>query len=335
MKSGNKLFIFTGAALAVVAILLAITMSSGGNKADAQKEQDSSKVTVVKAAVDIEPHKVITSADIVTEEIDVKLAPSDFVADPSQILGQAYKLKAIKGDVLLAGFVEPPGIRNSIESGKRAVSLSVDAQGMMSGLIVDGDFVDIVFRARVDLRKVLQSSIGAEIDEDGPYSFKEIDADRSTEDTNQQYPGSPGSEFLVTDAGGPLEPVTKMMVQDVKVLRVIAPGVTYDAQGQQVAVPADGGPAVETTGQLIIEVTPQQAEAITFMQDQNHSFEVVVRGENDHEIATTTGITFQILMTDGTWSLPYPKSVFAEPTGTELDAPGNPQSAPEGTGPDE
>jgi hypothetical protein len=64
-------------------------------------------------------------------------------------------------------------------------------------------------------------------------------------------------------------------------------------------------------GQLILEVTPQQAEAISFMQDKNHSIEVVVRGRDDHDIANTTGITFQILMTDGTWAMPWPKPVEA------------------------
>jgi hypothetical protein len=64
-------------------------------------------------------------------------------------------------------------------------------------------------------------------------------------------------------------------------------------------------------GQLIVEVTPQQAEALAFIQDQNHSFEVVVRGADDHEVVSTTGITFQILMTDGTWSLPWPQPVIA------------------------
>lgn len=44
----------------------------------------------------------------------------------------------------------------------------------------------------------------------------------------------------------------------------------------------------QALGQLIRQVTPQQAEAIAFMQSESHSY----------------GVTFQILMTDGTWSLP-------------------------------
>lgn len=338
MKSGNKLFIFTGVALALVTVLLAITMTSGGNKADAQKEDNPGKVKVVQAAADFEPHKVVAMSDIVIVEMPADQVPADAATDTALVLGQSYKLGAVKGDILLNTYLEAPGITNAIEAGKRAVSLQVDTQGMMSGLIMDGDYVDIVFDARVDLRRVLEMQ-GLEVEEDGPYTIKfnssndeESNSDTSdgTDDSDQSedesgpdvagieaapYQGKDGSEFTAVDAGQNLEPVTKMLVQDVKVLRVIQPGVTYDGQGQQVQGVADTGTVAsagnDELGQLILEVTPQQAEAISFMQDQNHNVEVVVRGKDDHEIAQTSGITFQILMTDGTWSMPWPKPIDA------------------------
>ena len=311
MKGANKLFIFTGVALALVAVLLGITMSSGGNKADAQKDDDSGKVKVVKAAVDFEPHTVISMADIIVEEMSADEVPADAAKDMALVLNQSYKLGAVKGDIILSTYLEPPGIRNSISAGKRAVSLGVDNQGMMAGLIMDGDYVDIVFQARVDLRRVLQAGGAVEVEEDGPYNIDKI-SPAPPEAEVQQYQGADDSEFTVADGGQNLEPVAKLLVQDVKVLRVVAPGVQYDGQGQQVQEPAeDGAIATEESGQLILEVTPQQAEAISFIQDQNHTFEVVVRGKDDHEIASTTGLTFQILMTDGTWSMPWPKPIFA------------------------
>jgi Flp pilus assembly protein CpaB len=267
--------------------------------------------------------------------------PADAATDTALVLGQAYKLGAVKGDILLNTYLEAPGITNSIEQGKRAISVAVDAQGMMSGLIMDGDYVDVVFDARIDLRRILDV-YGIEVVEDGLFEL-----DLKTDDSNNSgntgnsndnsgdsnnndsgsnipdivgggietspYQGNDGSEFVVVDAGQNLEPVTKMLVQDVKVIRVIQPGVTFDGQGQQVSDPSAGGVSEQTTakGQLIIEVTPQQAEAISFMQDQNHNISIVVRGKDDHEIATTTGITFQILMSDDTWSMPWPKSIVA------------------------
>jgi Flp pilus assembly protein CpaB len=336
MKSGNKLFIFTGIALALVTVLLAITMT-GENKVDAQKEDDPGKVKVMQAAADFEPHKVIAMSDIVIVEMSTDEVPADAATDTSLVLGQSYKIGAVKGDILLSTYLEAPGITNSIEAGKRAVSVQVDTQGMMSGLIMDGDYVDIIFDARVDLRRILEMQ-GLEVEEDGPYTIqfekdKDENSDSSdgTDDSGNSeqsedgggpgvagieaapYQGKDGSEFTAVDAGQNLEPVTKMLVQDVKVLRVIQPGVTYDGQGQQVQSASDGpgGAPANDMGQLILEVTPQQAEAITFIQDQNHNIEVVVRGKDDHEIAKTSGITFQILMSDGTWSMPWPQPIVA------------------------
>jgi Flp pilus assembly protein CpaB len=171
MKSGSKLFIFTGVALALVTVLLAITMTSGGNKADAQKEDDPGKVKVVQAAADFEPHKVIAMSDIVIVEMSTDQVPADAATDTALVLGQSYKLGAVKGDILLNTYLEAPGITNSIDAGKRAISVQVDTQGMMSGLIMDGDYVDIVFDARVDLRRVLEMQ-GLEVEEDGPYEIK-------------------------------------------------------------------------------------------------------------------------------------------------------------------
>jgi len=338
MKSGSKLFIFTGVALALVTVLLAITMTSGGNKADAQKEDDPGKVKVVQAAADFEPHKVIAMSDIVIVEMSTDQVPPDAATDTALVLGQSYKLGAVKGDILLNTYLEAPGITNSIEAGKRAISVQVDTQGMMSGLIMDGDYVDIVFDARVDLRRVLEIQ-GLEVEEDGPYEIKFSGDDENNDSSNSDqngdtgnteenqdgdgpqvggieaapYQGKDGSEFTAVDAGQNLEPVTKMLVQDVKVLRVIQPGVMYDGQGQQVQTAADAPSTTgsDSQGQLILEVTPQQAEAISFMQDQHHNIEVVVRGKDDHEIAKTSGITFQILMSDGTWKMPWPKPINA------------------------
>jgi Flp pilus assembly protein CpaB len=324
MKGANKLFIFTGVALALVAVLIGITMATGG-KVDGEEDNKPSKVKVVKAAVDFEPHTVLSMSDVVVEEVSSDQVPADAATDVSLVLNQSYTLGAVKGDVLLKTFLQAPGITNSIESGKRAVSLVVSNQGMMAGLIMDGDYVDIVFQARVDLVRIYQGG-GVEIGEDSPpYVFKEVPLYDGNPDESQQFQGADGSEFIVTDGGQNLEPVAKMIVQDVKVLRVVAPGVQYDSQGQQVQRTGEEEQTVTyEIGQLILEVTPQQAEALSFIQDQNHSFQVVVRGKDDHEIAQTTGVTFQILMTDGTWSMPWPEPIFAP--GGESYPGGNPEA---------
>lgn len=318
MKGGSKLFIFTGVALALVTVLLAITMTSSPQKGKSQDDDKPDKVKVIKAAADFEPHKVISMADIVIEEMSTDQVPPDAATDTAAVLGQSYKLGAVKGDILLNSYLQAPGITNSIEPGMRAISLQVGDQNMMSGLIMDGDYVDIVFQARVDLQRVLQVANSVEVEEDGPYVIKEVVPAPPGTDAGdaQQIQGADGSEFTVKDNGGNQEPVAKILVQDVKVLRVIAPGVKYDAQGQQVTESEIDTAASADKGQLVLQVTPQQAEALAFIQDGNSidgndKYEILVRGKEDHEIASTTGVTFQILMTNETWSLPYPQPVVA------------------------
>lgn len=333
MKGGSKLFIFTGVALALVTVLLAITMTSSPQKGKSQDDDKPDKVKVVKAAADFEPHKVISMADIVIEEMSTDQVPPDAATDTAAVLGQSYKLGAVKGDILLNSYLEAPGITNSIAAGKRAFSLALDEREMMSGLIMDGDYVDVIFDARVDINRILPIQ-GLEIMEDGDYVIKFDDSDSESEsgddsgdeDNSLQitpgegaypYQGKPGSEFTLTDMGGYLEPVTKILVQDVKVIRVVKPGVSYDAQGQQVTEAAEGVTANQNSaGQLILEVTPQQAEVLSFMQQspedeyKYHDVEVIVRGKDDHEVANTSGITFQILVEDRDWRLPYPKPIL-------------------------
>jgi hypothetical protein len=337
MKGGSKLFIFTGIALALVTVLLAITMTGGD---DDTKAVDETNVRVIRAAVDFDPHTVIGMSDIVIEELPADQVPTDAATDSKQVLGMSYGLGATKGDILLSSYLEPPGITSQIAPGKRAFSLALDEREMMSGLVMDGDYVDVIFDARIDLNRILNIQ-GLEVNEDGEYIIKFEDEDEKDEDpTNddesapeddeddgdiipgiepQGYQGKPDTQFTITDEGGQLEPATKIMVQDVKVIRVVKAGITYDSQGQQVDPGADAGPGGDSSklGQLILEVTPQQAEALSFMQQspedqyRYHDVEVIVRGKDDHEVANTTGITFEILVNDETWSLPYPKPMVA------------------------
>ncbi|MER3486410.1 MAG: hypothetical protein C4345_10975, partial [Chloroflexota bacterium] len=135
---------------------------------------------------------------------------------------------------------------------------------------------------------------------------------------NHPFTGDPGSQFIIRDDVGDnqqLEPVAKILIQDVRVLRVVRPGETYTASGTR-AEPAAGEIGVapsdnEKPGYLILEVTPQQAEVLAFIDDPHHQVRVVVRGKDDHDTVSTTGITFQILATDPQWAMPWPQSLTA------------------------
>ena len=311
MKGGSKLFIFAGVGLALIAVLLFVVSMNGGGKADAEKDASNEKVTVVQAAAVVPAHQVITAADLIEQQVSVTEAPVDAVTSISEVIGQAYRVSLQIGQPLIRTQVETPGLRNDIAAGKRAMALPVNQVSAMSGLVQDGDFIDIVFLTRINLLRQLPSSV-AWLPEDVQYEIKSPPILPPTDVPDEIFPiaGDDGSVFQIQDEGGEFQPVAKMMLQDVRILRVVKPGETYLPDGTK----AEAGVATtdsSSQGQLIIEVTPEQAELVTFIQDSHQSYQVIVRAKDDHGTATTTGITYSILATDADWELPWPKSVIA------------------------
>jgi hypothetical protein len=194
----------------------------------------------------------------------------------------------------------------------------------MSGLVQDGDFVDVIFHARINLIRTIATVGSVEIPEDGVYAFQPAPPPLPLDQELEQYPptGDPGSVFYIRDdldGLSNLEPVAKVMLQDLKVLRVVRPGDTFAADGSKNIAPADStGTTTDENelGQLILEATPEQAEVLTFIQDTKHEYQVMVRNKDDHEQVTTKGVTFEILASEPQWSLPWPTTITSAKTQT-------------------
>ncbi len=321
MKGGSKLFIFAGVALALVAIVLGVA-SLKGSKTEAQ-DKPAVKVTVVQALKDVPAHTVLTAADIIEMQVPSTETVDGTVTSAGAVIGQAYSIKLTTGQRLQSALVEVPGLSNVITPGLRAMSLPVTSVSALGGLVQDDNYIDIVFHARINLERVINSTIG-NLPEDGDFK-----ADRpSAVDPNAPvlYPaaGDAGSVFQVRDGvgdDGQLEPVAKIVLQDIHVLRILAPGETFNADGSvtEPTTTSDGANVSQDgkVGQIIIEVTPQQAELVTFIQDPKQSYQVTVRAKGDHTKVNTTGITYEILVDNATWDLPYPKSITS-PGGTPV-----------------
>jgi hypothetical protein len=356
MKGGSKLFLVAGVGLAVVAVaILVMGMMGDKNKADATNQEATiEEVTIVQAVSAVQAHTLLKATDLIEVKIPLTEAPTDAVTTTGEVVNLTYRIPLAQGQTLLKAQVEQPGIRNDIEAGKRALSLPVDDVNMLSGLVQDGDYVDVIFKTRINLIRILPTNF-ADTPEDEPYykygaggggdnggsgdsgndgngtgnesgsSLPEsasgpilwVAAGFEVDNESHPYAGDPGSKFAIEDAGGQLEPVAKVLVQDVKVLRVVRSGEAFAADGT-LAGQSSGGdtpaqPNEAALGHLILQVTPAQAEALAFMQDtvNQHTYQIVVRGKDDHEKVETTGITFQLLASDEEWSLPWPKTVQA------------------------
>jgi Flp pilus assembly protein CpaB len=356
MKGGSKLFLVAGVGLAIVAIgLLVVSMGGGGgNKTGANTEATPvAEVTVVQAAIAIPAHTLLKAENLIEVKMSADRVPADAVTSTSEVLNLSYRLPLTQGQTLLRTQTEQPGIRNDIDEGMRAASIPVDEVSLLSGLVQDGDYVDIVFHARIDLVRLLPTTL-AETPEDSVYKYSgdsgggddddngddNGDDDDDDDDgnglpasqsgpilwipagmeySNHPATGDPGSKFYIWDAGANLEPVAKVIVQDVKVLRVVRAGEMFAADGTltgQTVPGEDPDSDSSAQGHLILQVTPEQAEVLTFMQDaeHQHTYQVVVRGEGDHETVETTGVTFSILASDEQWQLPWPQTVQAPET---------------------
>jgi Flp pilus assembly protein CpaB len=318
MRSGGKTFIIAGVGLALVAVILAVMALGGGGGGD-DSGGDEAKVTVVEAVVDIPANQILSATDLIEKEVSADEVTADSVQSIAQVVGMSYRLPLVREQRLVLSQLQPPGLSVNIKAGYRAFSLPVEETSSLSGLIADGDYVDIAFKARVNQVRVLTTTF-TEVLEDSPSDNLDHPLPWTSPDVDNPMhpaPGDTGSEFLIRDDVGEnqqLEPVAKVLLQDIKILRVVRPGETFSANGQLV----DGGApnpeddtAEPTTGYLILEVTAQQAEVLTFIQDTRHEYQVMVRAKDDHTLVNTTGITFQILYDGADYAMPMPRPVTA------------------------
>lgn len=106
------------------------------------------KVAVVTAAKDIPARTVITSEMLRTSEVPVDLKLPTAVIAPTEVTGKVTKLPISQGEEVLSNKVfgdrEESGLAFVVPDGKRAVAVSVNEVVGSGGMIVPGDFVDVV-----------------------------------------------------------------------------------------------------------------------------------------------------------------------------------------------
>ncbi len=321
MRRGGRLFILLGVGLALVAVLLAVMSFSPSNKSKKPTVvAQTQTVTVLQATKDIPANTVLRQEDIKAVQVEKTAASTGAAESPSQVLGLATNGDVVKGQQILMANLVTPGLTNLLTDGQRAAALPIDRVSALGGLIRPDDYVDIVYSARVTLTGVLPTNVVEVKQGDPTYTFdpKSLTvppADQAAP-KNYPYPGEPGSRFLVSDGQGG-SPVTKIILQNIRVLRVIAgnQSVNDTSAPTPTPTPAPGStPAPKTTAaqlpnadMLVLEVDPQQAELIKFLEDNQGNYQVVLRAPDDHKTVSTTGVTYDQLMS--TYGLPAPKSV--------------------------
>lgn len=315
MRRSGRLFIVLGIALALIAGLLAFVALSGDDPDDTTSttgdDSEPVEITVVTAARDVLAHERLGEEDLQEEVVDASTMSDDVLTNPIEAIGLAYSVDLVPGQALVRSQLESPGLANQIEPGRRAFALPVDAQGLVGGMVRDDDHLDIIFNARLSLLRInpsypleapdnieLGEVVDPETDEDAlvlpPYGGEPIGP-------TYPYPGEDGSRFWVGDMVEG-DATTKVILQNVRVLRVVVPGT-----------PESGGG--ESSGSfLILDVSLEEAETLRFMME-NGTYQIALRGQDDAEIVTTDGETYNQMVDDH--GLPVPKTVRLPAAGAQ------------------
>jgi pilus assembly protein CpaB len=312
MRRSGRLLIVVGVVMGLAALLLAIFALSGGDDDDGgettERPDTPQEITIVQATKNLDPHVKLTAEDleeVVVNESDL-LNPDDHPRRINEVIGFAYSEELVEGQQILRSRLEVSGIAEELEPGSRAISILVDRNNLVAGLIRQDDSIDIVYEINANLLRVSPSTPLEASDELALTTDLVIPPfGESPDPAPYPYPGEPGSRFVITEANAG-NPVAKTILQNIRVLRVITPSSSSTGTG--------GSQGQNDGSFLVLQVTPDQAELVHMMSTVG-SYQVVLRGTEDEEIVTSMGVNMELLITE--YELPVPKTVRLPEAGAQ------------------
>jgi Flp pilus assembly protein CpaB len=285
VKRSNRLVIFVGVLLAILAFVGIIILFSQGTTTPPPEQQ---QVTVLVANVDIKIGDPVTPDKV--DEIQVKpdaVTPTR-LGSKSQVGGQPSLFNIPKGSQVtleaIGGGIGPSNIGAQLKPGEKAIAFQVDPVTGLNFLVRAGDHIDIVMTQRIT---VLQPT-----------------ADTVTKPASQQrFETVPGLDAVRT---------VKTVLQNKRVLYVSTSRQQVAAAAAS-ASPAAGGQQQQQTPAniqnviIIMAGTDQDAEVLKFAQNEVSevgSLTAVLRNTQDSATEKTTGITIDRLVTQYGLAIP-------------------------------
>lgn len=330
MRRGGRLLLLLGFVIAVAAALLFFfffqTPAAPVTPIPATETPVPLK-KVVAARIDIAANTVLSDTETYLTLIDIP--EPQYLADPNTYFTDFGSLttkvtlrniaadEIIRSDALIdAGLsLQVPVPEDPDAPRDKVIPLEVDNLTGVADQIRPGDFVDLVMTYEVQ-RLVLRPSL-----------------------TVDPATGLP----VVTTIEEPLVArTTKTMVQSVQVLRVLKPAAPDTAGTPTVegAAPAPVAPVATAKPNsdtyvpgaqwiLLLAMSNQEAEIVKFtldQQDPKPQISLVLRGRGDENLADTTGVTLQLLISR--YGLPLPEPVQALPVSPDELTPGPARPSP-------
>lgn len=288
MKRSNRLVIFVGVLLAILAFVgIVILLNGTGGPNTGGAGATPATVTVLVAKQDIKIGDPVTPDKVQEKPVDSSAALPGALHSTSQVSGQPALFAIPAGSQVtdaaigLGGGL--PSLSAQLKPGEKAISLQVDRVTGLDFLIRAGDHVDIVLSEKIT---VLQPT-----------------ADTISKPANQQrFETVPGLDAVRT---------VKTILQNKRVLYV-SQSRQQAAAAAASASPSAGGQTQQTPATIenvivVIAGTDQDAEVIKFAQ--NDVTEVgfltaVLRNTQDAASEKTTGITIDRLVTQYGLAIP-------------------------------
>lgn len=289
MKRSNRLVILVGVLLAVLAFVAVVVLLNQSEPTQQAEEEVKAKVLV--ATRDIAIGDEVTPSDVEVVEVDPEAVSGTPLVDPSQLANRVALREVPEGAQVnvevfgqLSGTVD---IVSQLQPGEKAIAIQVDRVTGLDFLIKQGDQVDVVISANI---QVLQPTADSLANPDQPPRFETI----------------PGLENART---------VKTVLQDKRVLYVSETRIKPEEAPAASPTPqqAEQQPQQEAPIERVIIVfagTDADAELIKFAQRDDSelgAFSVVLRHPDDDAIEETEGLTIDALIER--YAVPIPNIV--------------------------
>lgn len=276
MKRSNRLVIFVGVLLAVLAFVgIVIVLNGSGGGGGNTNVKTTVTVLIAKQAIAIgDP---VTPDKVTTKEVEQGAVVGTPLGDPSAVAGQPALQNVSAGSQVSKEVIAGGGsLAQSLKPGEKAIAFQVERVTGLDFLIQAGDVIDIVVSQKIN---VLQPT-----------------ADTISKPANQRR--------FETIPGLDAAPTVKTILQDKRVLYVSQSRTVQQQQPTASASPGAGGAAATTPATIenviiVFAGTDQDAEVIKYAQNDLSvlgTLTAVLRNPNDKAIETTTGVTIDLLV---------------------------------------
>ena len=269
MRRTSRLVLLLGiflAALVFVVILLGGRGPGGGPAATASAPP--TQLSTVVAAQDIPLGTVVTAEMLSSRTLPVTVREPNVYEDASQAIGKTTRTALTAGAQVHSSDFQNRAVPLSVPTGERAFAIQVSELTGVGNLVDVGDNIDMIVSLRGDAFPVVQ------VLDDG--------------------------SVTVVSGINPLSVKLPLLLQDVQIIGVIEQAPPAPPQGANPQAPvASTKPYLTGASKLLIlSVTPQQAEVLTFARTTG-VLDVILRSPADAgQTVETTGVILKTLVDD-------------------------------------